>query len=198
MALVLMLALFVTGCGKDFDASGYTQALLDLTFQGDTSRARTYMEDATENSLMRQYQQSIDNFVAANITSEIEMNETKTAQFADLVSKIFATMRYDVGKAEKTGKREYEVPVSIQPSDVFVNFQQSLSQDSIKITQKIKEGGYEGTTEEVTQQVLNDISTMLTNCWTPPIRTLHMERKKRSSCMCRQIRIMNIPLMRMI
>ena len=41
MALVLMLALFVTGCGKDFDASGYTQALLDLTFQGDTSRART-------------------------------------------------------------------------------------------------------------------------------------------------------------
>ena len=25
MALVLMLALFVTGCGKDFDASGYTQ-----------------------------------------------------------------------------------------------------------------------------------------------------------------------------
>lgn len=104
MALVLMLALFVTGCGKDFDASGYTQALLDLTFQGDTSRARTYMEDATENSLMRQYQQSIDNFVAANITNEIEMNETKTAQFADLVSKIFATMRYDVGKAEKTGK----------------------------------------------------------------------------------------------
>ena len=100
MALVLMLALFVTGCGKDFDASGYTQALLDLTFQGDTSRARTYMEDATENSLMRQYQQSIDNFVAANITSEIEMNETKTAQFADLVSKIFATMRYDVGKAD--------------------------------------------------------------------------------------------------
>ena len=97
MALVLMLALFVTGCGKDFDASGYTQALLDLTFQGDTSRARAYMEDATENSLMRQYQQSIDNFVAANITSEIEMNETKTAQFADLVSKIFATMRYDVG-----------------------------------------------------------------------------------------------------
>lgn len=157
MALVLMLALFVTGCGKDFDASGYTQALLDLTFQGDTSRARTYMEDATENSLMRQYQQSIDNFVAANITNEIEMNETKTAQFADLVSKIFATMRYDVGKAEKTGKRKYEVPVSIQPSDVFVNFQQSLSQDSIKITQKIKEGGYEGTTEEVTQQVLNDI-----------------------------------------
>ena len=115
------------------------------------------MEDATENSLMRQYQQSIDNFVAANITNEIEMNETKTAQFADLVSKIFATMRYDVGKAEKTGKREYEVPVSIQPSDVFANFQQSLSQDSIKITQKIKEGGYEGTTEEVTQQVLNDI-----------------------------------------
>lgn len=157
MAVVLMLALFITGCGKDFDASGYTQALLNLTFQGDTSKAMTYMEDSSESSLMRQYQQSIDNFVAANITSEIEMSETKTAQFADLVSKIFATMRYDVGKAEKTGRREYEVPVSIQPSDVFVNFQHSLAQDSIKITQKIKEGGYEGTEEEVAQQVLNDI-----------------------------------------
>lgn len=148
----------VTGCGKDFDASGYVQALLDLTFQGEISGALEYSKDATEASLMQQYQESIDQFVAANITNEIEMSETKTTQFAELVSKIFTTMRYSVKEAKKTGKNEYEVPVEIQPSDVFVSFQQALTEDSIKMTQKIKEGEYEGESEEETaQMILNDI-----------------------------------------
>ena len=43
------------GCGKDFDAAGYVQALLDLTFQGEISGAAGFMEDASEETLMRAY-----------------------------------------------------------------------------------------------------------------------------------------------
>ncbi|MGF0033364.1 hypothetical protein ACQRBN_10390 [Bariatricus sp. SGI.154] len=157
-ALCMVFIIGLTGCGKDFDASGYVQAVLDLTFQGEIENALGYEENASETSLMQQYQESIDQFVAANITNEIEMSETKTTQFADLVSKIFTTMRYSVKEAKKTGKKEYEVSVEIQPSDVFVSFQQALTEDSIKMTQKIKDGEYEGESEEETaQMILNDI-----------------------------------------
>ena len=98
-ALCAVLVLGITGCGRDFDAAGYTQALLDLTFQGEITGAARFMEDASEEALMRAYQDSVDRFVAANITSGMDVGELKTSRFAELVSKIFMTMRYRVGEA---------------------------------------------------------------------------------------------------
>lgn len=157
-AVCAAVILGAAGCGKDFDAAGYVQALLDLTFQGEISGAAGFMEDASEETLMRAYQDSIDRFVAANITSGMDIGELKTSRFAELTSKIFLTMRYGVGEARKTGKREYEVEVDIWPADVFVNFQDMLTEDSLKMAEKIEAGEYEGETEEETgQMILSDI-----------------------------------------
>lgn len=157
-AVCVAVILGAAGCGKDFDAAGYVQALLDLTFQGEISGAAGFMEDASEETLMRAYQDSIDRFVAANITSGMDIGELKTSRFAELTSKIFLTMRYGVGEARKTGKREYEVEVDIWPADVFVNFQDMLTEDSLKMAEKIEAGEYEGETEEETgQMILSDI-----------------------------------------
>ena len=62
-ALCMAVMICLSGCGKDFDAAGYVQAILDLTFQGDISRASEFMEEASGESLMRAYQDSIDRFV---------------------------------------------------------------------------------------------------------------------------------------
>ena len=154
MAVMICLS----GCGKDFDAAGYVQAILDLTFQGDISRASEFMEEASGESLMRAYQDSIDRFVAANITSGMEIGELKTTRFADLVSQMFMTMRYSVGDADQTGRKEYEVSVDIWPADVFIRFRQFLVADSVKMAEKIEAGEYKGATEEETDQmILNDI-----------------------------------------
>lgn len=157
---VLCAALLVnlTGCGSGFDAAGYSQALLDLTFQADITKAATFMKDASREALMQAYRDSIDRFVAANITSGLELGEVKTTRFAELVSKIFMIMRYQVGEAVKTGKREYEVPVKIWPADVFVTFQEMLVEDSLKMAEKIEGGEYDGySEEEMDQQILTDI-----------------------------------------
>ncbi len=157
-ALCIAAVLGISGCGKDFDAGGFAQALLDLTFQGEIDGAARFMEDASQTALMQAYQDSIDRFVAANITSGMDVGELKTTRFAELVSKIFATMRYSVGETEKTGKKEYEVTVDIWPADVFVKFQQMLTADSLKMAEKIEAGEYESETEEETDQmILNDI-----------------------------------------
>ncbi|BDF33261.1 hypothetical protein CE91St62_13260 [Lachnospiraceae bacterium] len=155
--LCIMLAAGSTGCGRDFDASGYVKGVLDLNFQGQTEKALEMIDGSTAESLKAQYKEFIDTFVANNITNEIDMGDLKTSQFAELVSKIFSVMRYSVGEADKTGKKEYEVPVEIRPSDVFIRFQQLLTEDSLKIAQDVKDGVYKGTDEEVQQQILSDI-----------------------------------------
>ena len=107
---------------------------------------------------MQAYRDSIDRFVEANVTSGLEIGELKTTRFAELVSRIFMVMRYQVGEARKTGKKEYEVPVEIWPADVFVNFQEMLVEDSLKMAEKIEKGEYEGAEkEEADQQILLDI-----------------------------------------
>lgn len=155
--LCIMLVAGSAGCGRDFDASGYVKGVLDLNFQGQTQKAQEMIEGSTTEALKAQYKEFIDTFVANNITNEIDMGDLKTSQFAELVSKIFSVMRYSVGEADKTGKKEFEVPVEIQPSDVFIRFQQLLTEDSIKIAQDVKDGVYKGTDDEVRQQILNDI-----------------------------------------
>ena len=57
--LCAVLLANVTGCGRDFDASGYSQALLDLTFQADITKAAAFMEDASEEALMQADRKSV-------------------------------------------------------------------------------------------------------------------------------------------
>ena len=101
----------LSGCGSKFDARGYTKALLDLNFQGESAGALEYVDGVTKEDLMQQYQAFIDQFVETNIASGLELPETKRQNFAQLVSTILTTMRYDVKEAKESGKREYEISV---------------------------------------------------------------------------------------
>lgn len=157
LLLCLVMTGLLSGCGSKFDARGYTKALLDLNFQGEAAGALEYVDGVTKEDLMQQYQAFIDQFVETNIASGLELPETKRQSFAQLVSTILTTMRYDVKEAKESGKREYEVPVSIWPTDLFEKYQELLAADSLKIAEKVREGGYVGTEEEVNQQMLGDI-----------------------------------------
>lgn len=157
LLLCLVLTGVLSGCGSEFDARGYTKALLDLNFQGETTGALEYVDGVSKEELMQQYQTFIDQFVETHIASGLELPETKRQNFAQLVSQILTTMRYDVKEAKESGKREYEVPVSIWPTDLFERYQEFLVADSLKIAEKVREGGYVGTEEEVNQQMLGDI-----------------------------------------
>jgi len=155
---VCALVAGMTGCGSRFDASGYTEAILNLQFQGDTTNARTFLDGTTQTSLSQMYKEFVENFVAAYITSGMTVGETRSEEFADLASSVLTSMRYEVGKAKKAGKKEYEVPVVIEPADTFIRYQDLLTEDSIKISNKIKKGGYKGSEEEIESQVLTDIA----------------------------------------
>lgn len=155
--LLCMAVLTVSGCKGGFDAAGYTEALLHLTFQGETKEALQVIKGSDRATLMFMYQESIDTFTTNVITGQFDISETKQIQFAELTAKIFSAMRYKVTGAEKTGKKEYEVSVSIQPADIFVRFGELLAEDSLKMSENIKAGKYTGTEEETDRQIMADI-----------------------------------------
>lgn len=155
--LCTCLLLIQTGCGREFDASEYTKAVLDLSFQRDMTKALALMPEVPKESLDQQYDQFIQSFVENNITNGLDVDELKAAQFSDIVAKIFSSIRYTVGEAEKIGKSEYKVPVKVQTTNVFLRFQERLTEDSLKIAEKVKSGGYQGTEEQVASQVMQDM-----------------------------------------
>lgn len=157
LLICLICAMLLSGCGRQFDASGYVLGVLDVTFQDETQKALRTMKDVTEDELHSRHRERVQQFVDDNITNELQMNEIKEAQFAALCEKIFASMKYSVGEAEKTGRRQYQVPVEIIPSDVMIRFREALLKDAEKIAGNLEAGKYKGTDEEISRQVLNDI-----------------------------------------
>ena len=144
-AAILLAAVFgLTGCGGDFDAVGYMQAVLDERLQGEFSEAAQIM-DTSEFELKQDYESSVDSFVYAYLTAGYEeLNDYTLYEYETLVKDIFSVMKYDVKKAEKAGEKEYEVSVEIQPVDLFLNYVKELEQASDEIEESAKNGGYEG------------------------------------------------------
>ncbi len=150
--------LALTGCAGGFDAAGYTEAILDLQFQGDIRNARTLVAGSTQEELRQMYQEFVDDFVSGYITDGMDLTDTASQEFRELAAMIFASMRYEVGEAKETGKKEYEVPVVIQPTDIFLRYKELLAEDALKISEKVKNKTYKGTEEEIQDQVLAEIA----------------------------------------
>lgn len=158
IVLILIVVMMSVGCQRNYDASGYTNAILDLQFQGDTKAAITFVEGTTQSSLMEMYREFVDDFLTGYITDGMELTDEQEKEFSNLLSRIFASMRYEVGEAEKTGEKEYEVPVVIRPIDVFIRYRQLLTEDSIKISGKVQSGEYKGSEEEIQSQIMEEIT----------------------------------------
>lgn len=158
-AAVLVFALSavcLAGCGKDFDAQGYVQAVLDQLFQGDVTKAAEMIEGSTKEELKEQYEQTLAGFVDNNIISGMQVTDIMRQDYIEVCRTIFTSMRYRVDSAKKISKTEYEVTVEISPADVFVRFVEGVKEDSEEIMQKAKNGEYSGTEEEISAKMQSE------------------------------------------
>lgn len=156
--VVCLLSVSLAGCGlfRDFDAKGYVQALLDQTFQGDVSAAVKVMEGTSRKELEKQYEEEIDIFVHDNLTSGVEMDKAMLRKYVEVTKEIFRTMKYEVKDVKKIDKKEYDVNVEIQPSDVFLAFIKAVQEHADELMEKVNNGEYQGTAEEINVQMQTD------------------------------------------
>lgn len=156
--LVALLVLSV-GCGKkELRAAEYVSADLDLIFQGETGGAKEFL-DASSGDLEKVYQNGIQTFVENYLSGGVDSDAVHTDMYGYYVQEIFRTMKYQVGEAEKKDRDTYEVTVTYQPSDVFVQFTEKLKTESERISQEQKDGKFTGTEEEQSQAMMEEYVT---------------------------------------
>lgn len=144
------------GIFRGFDAQGYVRATLDQTIKGEVEAAAEMTSGTTEDALYAQYETGIESFVKNSLTSGTELTEDLKTRYIDLCKKVFASMKYEVQEAEKISDTEYQVPVAYQPSDVLKLFIASVQEESQRLSEKVENGEYRGTLEEINAQMKSD------------------------------------------
>ncbi len=151
--LIVLVGVVCVGLFRDFDAQGYVRAILNQRFQGDVTEAQEILEDMKKEELLKQYDEGINAFVADYITNGVEMDSELEEKFVELCKEIFDSMKYQVNEAEKISRKEYDVSVEFQPSDVFLQFIESIQTESENLKKKAENGEYKGKKEEINAQM---------------------------------------------
>lgn len=152
--VVIALAVVISmGVNRDFDAETYVRVILDYTFKGNANDAESMFDADSLTQLEKQYEENIVAFVEKNITSGIAMEAEMKEQYVTLCKDIFKAMKYKVKEVEKVSNDEYKVTVEYQAANVFPAYMEAASQEAAKIMEKVQRGEYQGTTEEINQQM---------------------------------------------
>lgn len=153
LAGLALLGVVIFGIFRDFDAQGYVDSILKQTFAGDVEAAVQMTDETTEEELLMQYEEGIRSFVSSNITSGVEMSEELQEEYIAVCKDIFKSAKFEVKEAEKISGKEYKVPVEYQTVDTFKKFTVAVGEEYARLVQKVDNGEYKGTEEEINAQM---------------------------------------------
>ena len=163
-AVIIVVGLLaVFGVFRGFNPEGYVKAVLDQSLKGEVKVASQLMDGTTEDKLYEQYEAGIASFVKSSITSGVELDDELQGKYIELCKKVFDAMKYNVKEAKDAEGGGYEVTVSYEPANVFLNFVTKIGEENARLTEKVENGEYRGTLEEINSQMQKDF---LTNAYT--------------------------------
>lgn len=155
-AVVLVLGVVAClGIFRGFNPKGYVEAILNQTFKGKVNAAVQMIEGATEKQLKAQYEAGVTSFVKNTIAGGVEMDAELEEKYVTLCKKIFDDMKYKV-KGYQTVDGGYEVTVEYQTADVLQKYVASAESETQRINEKVENGDYRGTLEEINTQMKKD------------------------------------------
>ena len=159
VVIIVVGLLAVLGVFRSFNPEGYVKAVLDQSLKGEVKVASQLMEGTTEDQLLAQYEAGISSFVKNSIASGVELEDELQGKYVDLCKKVFGAMKYEVKEAKDVKDGGYEVTVSYKPANVFTNFITKIGEENARLTEKVENGEYRGTLEEINSQMQKDFMT---------------------------------------
>ena len=130
LAAMMALGMLLTGCGAQFDASAYVQALLDNSYKNDPSGI-VEQEMGTEEEANALYEEGLDTEMES-LTSGITISDELKAEYRAVFADMFAKAKYTVGESEKLEDGSYEVTVKYETMKIFepamTTYEESLAQ----------------------------------------------------------------------
>lgn len=175
---IAMITVICSWVFREFDASGYVNAVLNQHFQGEVEEVAVFVDDKTADELYAQYEEGVISFVQNNITSGVEIDEELEQKYVELGKKIFMIMQYNVKEAEKLSAKEYNVPVEFQTMNVFSTFIELVQEESVKIKEKVEKGEYTGTVEEINAQMQEEFLNNSYTCLAQAYQDVRYEVKE--------------------
>jgi len=159
VVIIVIGLLAAFGVFRGFNPEGYVKAVLDQSLKGEVRVASQLMEGTTEDQLLKQYEAGITSFVKNSITSGVELEDELQGKYVELCKKVFGAMKYEVKEAKDTKEGGFEVTVSYKPANVFANFITKIGEENVRLTEKVENGEYRGTLEEINSQMQKDFMT---------------------------------------
>lgn len=126
--------LMVVGCGSKFDASGYTKAVLDVSYKGETKQ---YMEltESTQEQADAIFEDNLDlvmqEFATLGLSDDLEANYRQL--FADIMNQA----KYTVGEAKETEGDNFEVEVTVEPITLFDDTYEEFQNQSTAYAEQV-------------------------------------------------------------
>lgn len=164
--LALMLALVTTlslsGCSlfTQFDASGYTKAVLDAATKAEFDK---YIEltNSTAEDAQAEYDEVLESFLAE--FENLSISDELLADYKQLFIDLLAKTKYTVGEAEKDGK-DFLVPLTIEPLIIYEGFNAEVEEATAAFQEEVlaeySESGEMPSDEEIYErsfQIVYDI-----------------------------------------
>ncbi len=152
-----LLAVTLAACGGSglttFDATAYTQGLLDKTYLGVFDQDYLDMVDIDEEEAMESYQTSLEveyAYLSKNLSFEEDYLTDETRQAAlDVIADMYQNARYEVKPATKTDKG-FAIEVVVQPYDLIAVINEDYMADYAE--------GFRTKYASYTEEVINAMS----------------------------------------
>lgn len=157
LVLVFAMALgMLAGCGmKPEDAKAYVQATLDAGYKEDFGEY-TKITESTKEEAQKLFDSNIDTVTNSLGLSQFGVSEEMTEKYRELLKETFSKAKYTVGDVKETDGG-FEVKVSAEPMQMFVDLEDALIGELEKKVKESKEDLDEAAITQLTVDILYDI-----------------------------------------
>ena len=156
VALLLFVAIAIFGMFRGFNSEKYVSAVLNQTFKGEVDAVAKMTKDSNPADLRAQYEKGITSFAMNSLAGGVEMEADLKGKYISLCKEIFADMKYTVVDHKKTSSQSYDVTVEYEPTDIINRFATSMTNVNTTLTNRVENGDYRGTREEINEQMKKD------------------------------------------
>lgn len=119
LGMAVLMCMGLTACGKDFDAAGYTKAVLDANYHAQYDKYADYRGISESDA-----EKEVTDGMKEQIKSAFEGMDVTDAmldKYIEVADKAYDLADFTVKDAEKQKDDSYVVTVVIKPADVFAN-----------------------------------------------------------------------------
>lgn len=113
----IILCVLLTACGTKLDMQAYLQAMLDLSYKGD-SENYVNLKLGTEEEAALVFERGIDSEMAS-FQEKLMLSQALEEDFRNLFQEIYGKANYTVGDAVKESDGSYTVEITYKRMKVF-------------------------------------------------------------------------------